>query len=351
MHRTMLKASICLLLLSAVIYVCGEYALVARELEKFQLLEESKEELAKNHPSLSTALKEPIVEEVIEPEEEKVFVSVENVNFQKINGLTPPSDRSVGAGILLDVKTQKILWGKNVTEEIPIASLTKVLTVITVLDEVRRREDVTMKTKIKISSSARSTRSSSFLRKHPHSEVPIDELLQSAMLKSANDSCQLLAEFFGEGDSKRFVAMMNAKARSLKMKHSMFFNPHGLPGAYYKPERPDNTSTIADLTLLVFEVMENYSGIFNWTSKQSMYLPKGHPRAVYVPNTNPLVPIRGVNGLKTGFTLNAGWCLITTCNRDGHFYISIVTGCKSKAIRNSFSRSLLLWGFKAIDKL
>lgn len=348
----MLKASICLLLLSAVIYVCGKYALVARELEKFQLLEESKEELAKKHPKFSKALKEAvIVEKEKEPVPEKVFVDVENVNFKKINGLAPPSDRYAGAGILLDVKTKKILWGKNVTKEIPIASLTKVLTVITVLDEVRRREGVTMKTKIKITSSARSTRSSSFLRKHPHGEVPIDELLQSAMLKSANDSCQLLAEFFGDGDSKRFVAMMNAKARTLNMKHSMFFNPHGLPGAYYKPERPDNSSTIADLTLLIFEVMENYSGMFNWTSKQSMYLPKGHPRAVYVPNTNPLVQIRGVNGLKTGFTFNAGWCLITTCNRDGHFYISIVTGCKSKEARNSFSRALLLWGFKAINKI
>ena len=352
MHRTMLKASFCLLLLSAVIYVCGEYALVARELEKFQLLEETKKDLAAKHPIISKELDVPVpvIEEIEEPEEDKLFIDVENVNFRKIKGLTPPSDRNVGAGILLDVETQKILWGKNVTEEIAIASLTKILTVITVLDEVRKRDDVTMKTKIKISSTARSTRSSSFLRAHPYSEVPIDELLQSAMIKSANDSCQLLAEFFGDGDSKRFVAMMNAKARALNMRHSMFFNPHGLPGKYYTPERPDNTSTIADLTLLVFEVMENYQGIFSWTSKQLMKLPKGHKRAVTVYNTNPLVQIRGVNGLKSGYTINAGWCLITTCNRDGHFYISIVTGCKTKGTRNSFSRSLLLWGFKAINK-
>ena len=349
MQKTMLKVSICLLILSAVIYVCGEYALVARELEKFQLLEESKKDLAVNHPHLSEELDVPVMDEVNEPEEEKLFIDVENVNFRKIKGLTPPSDRSVGAGILMDVKTENILWGKNVTEEISIASLTKILTVITVLDELRRKTDVTKNTKIKITSSARSTRSSSFLSKHPHREVSIDELLKSAMLKSANDSCQLLAEFFGDGDSTRFVAMMNAKARALNMRHSMFFNPHGLPGKYYTPERPDNTSTIADLTLLVFEVMGNYPEIFEWTSKQSMQMPNGHSRAITVYNTNPLIQIRGVNGLKTGYTINAGWCLITTCNRDGHFYISIVTGCKTKGTRNSFSRSLLLWGFKAIE--
>ena len=196
MHKTMLKASICLLILSVVIYYCGEYALVARELEKFELLEETKKDLAEKHPNYSAELDVPVMDEVKEPEEDKLFIDVENVNFRKIKGLTPPSDKSVGAGILLDVKTQKILWGKNVTEEIAIASLTKILTAITVLDELRKRDDVTMKSKIKITSSARSTRSSSFLRKHPHSEVSIDELLKSAMLKSANDSCQLLAEFW-----------------------------------------------------------------------------------------------------------------------------------------------------------
>jgi D-alanyl-D-alanine carboxypeptidase (penicillin-binding protein 5/6) len=345
----MFKASVCLVLLSAIIYVCGEHALTTRELEKFSLLEDRKEELVAKHPDLTQKI-EPVVV-VAPPEKKKLFVDVENVNFRKVPGLKPPSDRYVGAGLILEINSKKILWGKDVTKVVSIASLTKTLTVITALDEVRKRDDITMNTKVKISTTARSVRSSSFLRNHPNSEVPIIELLQSAMIKSANDSCQLLAEFLGGGDSRRFIAMMNTKARMLKLKHSMFFNPHGLPGAYSKPEIPDNTSTVADLSLIVFEIIENYSGIFKWTSKTSMNLPPGHKRAVRITNTNPLIQIRGVNGLKTGFTFNAGWCLISTCKRDGRYFVSIITGCKNKDVRNAFSRASLLWAFKAIDKI
>ncbi|MCM8530624.1 MAG: serine hydrolase [Lentisphaeraceae bacterium] len=348
MHKTMFKVSLCLLLFSSIIYVCGEYALVARELERFQLAEESRKDLAEKHPELAEELAPP---PIVEEEPEKPLVLVENVNFRQIKGLRPPSDRHVNAGLLLDIESQKILWGKKVTDVISIASLTKILTIITALDEVKRRDDIDFSTKVKISSTARSTPSSSFLRKHPHSEVPIIELMQSAMLKSANDSCRLLAEFLGDGDPTRFIATMNTKARMLNMKHSMFFNPHGLPGKYSKPEIPDNTSTIADLSLLVFEVIEHYPEILKWTSKRSMILPPGHKRGIRVPNTNPLIQMRGVNGLKTGFTFNAGWCLITTCKKDGRYFVSIVTGCKTKAVRNSFSRDLLLWGTKAIQKL
>jgi serine-type D-Ala-D-Ala carboxypeptidase (penicillin-binding protein 5/6) len=82
-----------------------------------------------------------------------------------------------------------------------------------------------------------------------------------------------------------------------------------------------------------------------------MALPIGHKKPLTIYNTNPLIEMAGVNGLKTGYTINAGWCLVTTCNKNGRFYISIITGCKTKTVRNAFGRSLLLWGEAAIGKL
>lgn len=343
MHKTMLKVSICLLLLSAVIYACGEYTRTVNEIEKWNKLEKDAEGLLLHQAEKKVDLT-PEPEKVLPPE--KVF-NFHDQNFLDVQGLTPPSDRNVGAGLMVELNTQQILWGKNVLDIVAIASLTKVLTVLVVMDEVDKRDDITLDTKLTISSKARSTPSSSFLRKHPNRDVPILELLQSALVKSANDSCQLLAEFFGDGDETRFIAMMNAKARELKMKDSTFYNSHGLPGKYFTPETPDNTSSMGDLMLLMLEIWERRKEVFNWTSKKSFVLPPGNPKGVRINNTNPLIAMNGVIGLKTGFTNNAGWCLMTVYQGAGRVYFSIVTGCRSKAIRNSFCRSLLLWGIKA----
>lgn len=343
MHKTMLKVSICLLLLSAMIYACGEYTRTVDEIEKYNKLEKNAEGLLLIQAEKKVDLT-PIPDKAIP--QGKVF-DFRDQNFLDIKGLRPPSDKAVGAGLMVELNSQQILWGKNVLNTVAIASLSKILTVLVVMDEVDKRDDITFDTKLAISSTARSTPSSSFLRKHPHKEVPIRELLQSALVKSANDSCRLMAEYFGDGDAKRFVAMMNNKARQLKMRESTFYNAHGLPGKYFTPQTPDNTSTMADLMLLVLEVWETRKEVFNWTSKKSFVLPPGHKRGVLVSNTNPLIAMNGVIGLKTGYTFNAGWCLITVYKSSGRVFFSIVTGCKSKAIRNSFCRSLLLWGIKA----
>lgn len=343
MHKTMFKASICLLLVSFIIYACGEHTRIARDIEKYNKLEKDAERLLINQAEKEIILP---ADPVVEPTPREIF-NFQDQNFLEVKGVTAPSDRYIGAGLMVELNSQKILWGKNVLDPVAIASLTKVMTVLLVLEEVDKRDDITLDTKIPITSTARSVPSSSFLRKHPHSEVPIIELLQSAIIKSANDSCQLLAEFFGDGDDTRFVAMMNARARQLKMKNTAYYNSHGLPGKYFKPETPDNSSTMEDLMLLVLEVWETRKEVFQWSSKKSMKLPPGHSRAVTISNTNPLIAMKGVIGLKTGFTNNAGWCLITVYKDANRVFFSIVTGCKTKATRNRFSRALLLWGLKA----
>ena len=329
--------------MSAIIYACGEYTRTINEIDKYKKLEKDTEGLLVLQAEKKVDLT-PEPERNREPQE---IFNFQDQSFLKIKGLTPPSDRKVKAGLMVELNSQKILWGKNVLEPVAIASLTKVLTVLVAMEQVDNNEQVDYDTKIPITSTARSVPSSSFLRKHPHKEVPIRELLQSAMVKSANDSCQLLAEYIGGGELSRFIAMMNAKARQLKMKNSAFYNPHGLPGKYFTPQTADNTSTMEDLMILVMEIWEKRKEVFKWTSKKSFKLPPNHSRGVVVSNTNPLISMNGVIGLKTGYTNNAGWCLITVYKSSSRVFFSIVTGCPTKPERNSFCRSLLLWGIKA----
>lgn len=343
MHKTMLKVSICLLLMSAIIYACGEYTRTISEINKYKKLEKDTESLLLLQAEKKVDLS-PEPERKASPRE---IFNFQDKSFLEISGLTPPSDRKVKAGLMVELNSQKILWGKNVLEPVAIASLTKVLTVLVAMEEVDNNDQVTLDTKIPITSTARSVPSSSFLRKHPHKEVPVRELLQSALIKSANDSCQLLAEYIGGGDPSRFMALMNAKARQLKMKNSAFYNPHGLPGKYFDPQTPDNTSTMEDLMLLILEVWEKRKEVFSWTAKKSMKMPPDHSRGVIINNTNPLISINGVIGLKTGYTNNAGWCLMTVYKSSSRVFFSIVTGCPTKTDRNNFCRSLLLWGIKA----
>ena len=348
MHKSMLKASVCLLLLSAIIYACGEYALTMRNIEKLSDLElENKIELNKQAREVK-AFKLPV-----KPKVEKPFIelNIQDRKFFEVAGVRPPSDKSVRAGMMVEFKTGTHLWVKNITKTVPIASLSKIMTVLVVLDELDKRDDVTMETKIKITSQARKTGSSSFLRKHPLAEVSVKECLMSAMIKSANDSCILLADFFGQGDQARFAAMMNAKARSLKLTSTAFYNPHGLPGRDQQPVVPDNTSTVKDLLFMVIEVYQNRPEILKWTRLVSLKLPENHRRAITINNTNPLVNIDGVVGLKTGYTINAGHCLINIYNYQSRTFVSIITGCKTKAARNNFARELLLWTRKARKKI
>ena len=261
--------------------------------------------------------------------------------------LRHPNDRAIKAGILFDKRTGKLLWAKNTDQVLSIASLTKVLTVLTTLKYIEGQKDISRRTKLPISKTARSVAFSKFLRLYPNKEVPVLELMQSAMVKSANDSTQLLAEKLMPKGEAEFVRQMNLYAASVNMKKTRVFNAHGLPSNYAKKTHADNRSTVKDLARLTLKVYD-YPEIFTWTRRKSLTLPKGHKRAVFLNNTNPLINITGVQGLKTGYTDNAGSCLIFTYKgREGDL-VGIVLGCASKKDRDPFSRAILNWGKKAV---
>ena len=253
-----------------------------------------------------------------------------------------PSMRNVRAGLAIDLNKKRILWRKKTNASIPIASLTKCLTVLTVLEIIKDNPGLSLATKVDLSSHAKRTASSSFLERYPNKSITVEELLISAMVKSANDSCALLAEFFGGGEVKNFIKKMNEKAQELGMISTRISNAHGLPFDREKPEL-DNHSSVRDLLIVVQKIIKDYPIVFSWTSQRSVSFPKNSSKAIRLGSTNPFLTQKGVNGLKTGFTNNAGWCQILTCKYQGSYYVLMVLGCPNKTTRNTSIAELLYW--------
>jgi D-alanyl-D-alanine carboxypeptidase len=322
-----------ILLISAGIYFSGQY-----------LQNKSDEKLAK-------------VEVQETKIESKTIEKKENLKQKFSNILLPdnqkgvssaykfPSVSRVKVGVAYEMNENKVLWTKEANKSVPIASLTKCLTIFTVLDLIKNNPKFSLLDEIKISKSAMQTSSSVFLRKYPKSTVSIKELLITAMVKSSNDSCQLLAEYFGNGDPKKFIDIMNIKAQQLGMKETRISNSHGLPFSRENPKL-DNHSSMNDLLNLTKIIIKEYPFVLKWTSTRSLSYPEKSSKPVRLNNTNPLLPVKGVNGFKTGFTLNAGWCQILTCRSKGKFYFIAITGCPSKNSRDVTMRALMNWAVR-----
>jgi D-alanyl-D-alanine carboxypeptidase len=174
------------------------------------------------------------------------------------------------------------------------------------------------------------------------SKISLDDLFKYAMLKSANDAAYLIAEYFGNGDAGTFIRTMNSKARSIGMKSSNFVNANGLP-IYYGNSTHNakmNKSSCMDLILLMERIAEQPQ-IMRYTAMQEALMPDGKK----IKNGNRLLgSVRGMNGMKTGYTNAAGHCLAFSCKRNNRMLIGVVLGCP-KGERDRFTSELIEWGF------
>ena len=178
----------------------------------------------------------------------------------------------------------------------------------------------------------------------------IRELLIAASVKSANDAAHLLAEHLGGGKADKFIEDMNRRAKEVGMTHTTYFNAHGLPG---KDKAHDNQSSPEDVARLCL-VFRNYTYLMELAALRSApFREKGSPNYMLLQNHNNLLPgaktaAPGVNGIKTGFTNRAGFCVAATCERGGRNLLAVVTGFPSAADRDNFVRVLLDWGYAKI---
>ncbi|MDD5697193.1 MAG: D-alanyl-D-alanine carboxypeptidase [Victivallaceae bacterium] len=260
------------------------------------------------------------------------------------NHLPVPGCRDAQSGILVDLDTHNVLWAKNPRTGVPIASMTKMMTLLLAFEALDHRSGLKLDTPVKVSAAAAAIGGSQVYldARETHS---FGELLKTMAVKSANDSAYLIAEYLGDGDLAAFVNDMNAHAYRLRMPNTDFINAHGLPA----DNGSDSVSSPEGLVILAEQLLQ-YPLLVKWTStRQDYFRPAGNPHRQLLTNTNRLVgKCPGVNGLKTGYTKVAGFCITATCLRNGKRLAAVVTGFKSSKARNAFVSRLLDWGYRQV---
>ncbi len=259
-----------------------------------------------------------------------------------------PASKDARSGILIDLDRNRVLWAKNPQKAVPIASMTKIMTLCLAIRDVQtKRNQITMQTPVKVTRSASRVGGSSVWL-DPRETFRLEELFLAAALRSANDATFLIAEFFGNGNVRNFVGRMNQFAREIGMKQTRYYNPHGLPG---KTAAGDNVSTAEDMARLAAYALTLPELMKLSSTRVAGFRPKNSKAYQMLTNHNGLLPkgkfgAEGVDGLKTGFTDRAGFCSTITCQRNGRRMVAMVSGFPSAASRDKFLRDLLNWGYR-----
>ena len=179
----------------------------------------------------------------------------------------------------------------------------------------------------------------------PRETLTLDELLKCIMIFSANDAAYQVAEYIGGGDASVFVEKMNRRASAMGMERASFRTPHGLT------DSATGTADIATATELAFlgAVLLDRPEVVKWSSTRLSYIRENSEKfkPFQLVNRNALITsCEGVNGMKTGYTSKAGFCVTATCKRDGRTLIAVVTGCSTKKDRNELVKALFEWGYQ-----
>ena len=254
------------------------------------------------------------------------------------NALDIKTVSQVPAGLLVDATSGQVLWSKNYRQKMEIASMTKMMTLLLALEAIKAGA-LALDTKVVVSKSAALIGGSQVFLKQ--GEVfTMGELLKSVVIKSANDSAELVAETVS-GDAAAFVKRMNGRAHELGMTQTAFYNVHGLNVGQR------NTSTALDMALLARELLK-HPLVLQWSSTRIDTFRNG---TFQLKNSNPLVGVvKGVDGLKTGYYRQAGFCITFTVQRDGVRLIGVVIGVQNKAARATFCKEAIEWGYQRSAK-
>lgn len=239
------------------------------------------------------------------------------------------------AAILIDPGTGEVLYSHHPDEARHPASITKVLTLLILFEEVRAGK-IRLSDRLSFSLKARS-QAPSRLGVGPHDTISMDEAIQALVTKSANDVAVAVAEHIA-GTEEKFVARMNRRAFELGMKSSYFANPSGLPN-------PGHRSTARDIATLSRTMLKEFPGFYTYF-RQREFSWGGRVMA----NHNHLLgTVLGVDGIKTGYTAASGFTLAAAANRNGKRLIAVVLGAPTSAARNRNVTALLEAGYAVLD--
>jgi D-alanyl-D-alanine carboxypeptidase (penicillin-binding protein 5/6) len=254
-----------------------------------------------------------------------------------------PPEIAARTYMLLDVTANQVLAAKDIDAPVEQASLTKLMTGYLVFDALRAKK-ITLDQKLPVSVLAwKMPGSRMFI--DPKMQVPVDDLLKGMIVQSGNDATVALAEGVG-GTVENFVRLMNQQAQALGMKNTQYKNPEGLT-------EPGHTTTARDLGILASRLMKDFPEYMHYYSTKQYSYP-GTPPTNSNNRNSLLFRDPTVDGLKTGHTAAAGYCLVATAKRDfpgvgQRRLISIVLGAASENARANESQKLLNWGYTAFD--
>lgn len=246
-----------------------------------------------------------------------------------------PPDINATAYVLMDANSGKVLAAKNMDQRVPPASLTKLMTIYLTFQALQSGS-ITLNSEVTVSKEAwQMGGSKMFIR--VGNQVTVDQLLQGVIVDSGNDACMQLAQYIG-GSEDVFVSMMNQQAQLLSMKNTNYTDSSGLPN-------PGHYSTAYDLALLTRAIIKTYPEYYHYFS-QRWFTYNG----IRQPNRNRLLwRFPEADGLKTGHTDQAGYCLIGSALKDDMRLISVVMGTPTDEARSNDSIQLLTYGFRFFD--
>ncbi len=271
-----------------------------------------------------------------------IFIFIFIFIFSNI-GINPKAEDSLlsnaKSGLLLETSTGTIIYEKNIHDRVPVASMTKMMGMILIMEALEDGK-LRLDEKVKVSKNA-SDMGGSQIWLSEGEEMLVSDLLKGIMMASANDGIVCMAERIG-GTEEKFVEMMNNKAKELGLKNTNFVNPTGL-------DEENHYSSAYDMSIIARELIK-HEKIFEFTNVYEDYLRKGTSNEYWLVNTNKLIKTyQGADGLKTGMTDNAGYCMAVTAKRNGMRLLAIVLGESDGKVRNKETAELLDYGFNLYE--
>ena len=256
-----------------------------------------------------------------------------------------PPEIKVESYVLYNPSTGTIIASEEETNQIKPASITKLMTAYTVFHAIKE-EQISMGDPVRVSDYAMSVGGSTMFL-NQYMDVTVEDLIQGMIIISGNDASVALAEHIA-GNEETFAIYMNMYAEALGMKNTNYTNSSGL-------ENEEHFSSALDIAMLAGRIIDEFPEHFHYYSQQTYQfdqakdLKTGKPIVQY--NRNRLLRRdSSVDGMKTGYTKSAGYCLVATAQRDGTRLIAVVTGAKSSDERNNAATALLNYGFRFFEE-
>ncbi len=243
------------------------------------------------------------------------------------------------SAIMIEASTGKILYEKNKDEKLPMASMTKMMTLLLIMEEIdagRLKWDEMITT-----SEHAASMGGSQIFLEVGEKMSVEDLVKGICIASGNDASVAMAERIG-GTEEKFVVLMNKKAEKLGLSNTHFENACGL-------DSDNHYSSANDMSVIARELVK-HKKILEFSGIYEDYLRKNTEKSFWLVNTNKLVRYyQGVDGLKTGYTKKAGYCITTTAKRSNMRLITVVMGEPSSAVRNRETTEMLNYGFNTYE--